>query len=364
MLRHLSEISMASEINVPAKQRRPIAIVGAGAIVDFAHLPAYRAAGLEVVGIHDRNLERATTIANRHSVPKVYSTLEDLLADDRVSVVDIAVLPDAQPDIATAALNAGKHLLCQKPLALSPATANRLVAHAQKTGLKVAVNQQLRFSESMAVAKAMIDRGWIGEPLAIQIDVDIATDWGAWPWLLTSDRLEVQYHSIHYLDTIRHLVGEPTSVFCRGTRHPSQAPIAETRTTSVLLYPGDLQATVSVNHENISNDVKAEFRIEGSEGVISGTFGLLYNYPHGRPDTLSVWSRSVPTDGWLSYPITTRWLPDAFAGPMASLLDAIDNDTEPLTSASDNLRTVCMIDALYRSMRSSQVESIDLPVAP
>ncbi len=363
MLDQFNEISEASDISVPAHQRKPIAIVGAGAIVDFAHLPAYQSAGLEVVGIYDRDPTRATTIASQHAVSRVYASLEELLGDERVSVVDIAVLPGAQPEIAAAALNAGKHLLCQKPLALTPSVAAKIVAHARRSDLKVAVNQQLRFSESIAVAKTMIDKGWIGEPLAIRVDVDIATDWGAWPWLVTSNRLEVQYHSIHYLDMIRYLFGDPSSVFCRGTRHPSQAPKAETRTTSILLYPGELQVTVSVNHENLSNDAKAEFRIDGSDGVIAGTFGLLYDYPDGRPDTLSVWSRSAPTDGWLAYPITKRWLPDAFAGPMASLLSAISNDTEPLTSAEDNLRTVCMVDALYLSMASGQVEAIAVPDA-
>lgn len=91
----------------------------------------------------------------------------------------------------------------------------------------------------------------------------------------------------------------------------------------------------------------ALFRIDGSEGAVKGTLGLLYDYPHGRPDTLQVFSRSVPTDGWLVYPVTSRWLPDAFAGPMASLLRSIATGEPPPTAAADNVRTVQLVHALY-----------------
>ena len=79
-------------------------------------------------------------------------------------------------------------------------------------------------------------------------------------------------------------------------------------------YRDDLVAVVAATHANRHGDARAEFRIEGTEGVIKGTFGLLYDYPTGRPDTLEITSRVLGTDGWLPYPVTTRWIPDAFLG--------------------------------------------------
>jgi predicted dehydrogenase len=87
----------------------------------------------------------------------------------------------------------------------------------------------------------------------------------------------------------------------------------------VLLYPGDVRGLVHSNQENIAGDDEARFRIDGTEGAIRGTLGLLSDYPHGRPDTLELWSRTLPTDGWLPYPVTRRWVPDAFLGPVASV---------------------------------------------
>lgn len=65
---------------------------------------------------------------------------------------------------------------------------------------------------------------------------------------------------------------------------------------------------------------------------------------------LEVYSTVMPTDGRLPYPVTTRWIPDAFAGPMAGLLEWIANDVPSPTDATDNLRTLALVHALYRSM--------------
>ncbi|GAB2950157.1 Gfo/Idh/MocA family protein [Nonomuraea fastidiosa] len=354
MIDVFAPIAAAADLTIPAGHRRPVAIVGAGAIVDVAHLPAYRQAGLEVTGLYDLNAERAAEVAARHGVPRVYGSLEELLADERAEVVDIAVAPAAQPGIARQALEAGKHLLCQKPFAPDVATGRELVELAGKAGRKIAVNQQLRFDEGIAAARAMVRQGWIGAPTAMTFTVDIFTDWSAWDWLVTTDRLEIVYHSIHYLDAIRSVLGDPELVFCTGSRTPGQVAKGETRTMSTLVYPGEVRALVHATHENRTGDGEATFRIDGTEGAIKGTLGLLYDYPHGRPDTLEVNSRVLPTDGWLPYPVTRRWLPDAVAGPMGSLLRAIAEGGEPETSGADNLGTLRLLDALYRSMDSGQ----------
>lgn len=356
MLDVLAPIAEQTRIHVPEEHRRPVAIIGAGAIVDVAHLPAYRAAGVEVRGIHDLDPARARTIADKHQIPRVYGSIDDLLADGEVTVVDIAVVPWAQPDIAHAALRAGKHLLCQKPFAPDVASGREITALAESRGLCVAVNQQLRWDEGLAASRAMVQAGWIGSPTAISFTVDITTDWSAWPWLVTSDRLEIMYHSIHYLDAIRSILGDPTRVFATATRTPGQVPKAETRTISTLMFDGEVRGVLHVNHENLSRDQKAEFRLDGSQGSIRGTLGLLYDYPHGRPDTLEVFSNTVPTDGWLPYPVTERWIPSAFAGPMAGLLRWISTGEPSLSAAQDNLGTLALVHALYRSVDSGEAQ--------
>jgi predicted dehydrogenase len=358
MLPRLMRIAAACDLTIPAEHRRSFGIIGAGSIVDVAHLPAYREAGLEVVAIVDRDTDRARALADRHGVARVHATIDDLLDDEDVAVVDIAVPASFQPEIAIRALEAGKDVICQKPLALDLGAARRIVDRATQLGRKVAVQQQLRFEEGIAATRAMMREGWIGEPTAVSFTIDVQTDFSAWSWLVEAPRLELYYHSIHYFDAIRALIGEPDRVFGTQSRRPGQVPIGETRTISTLIFRGDLRAVVHANHENLSGQNRAEFQVDGTSGTIRGTLGLMYDYPRGRPDTLEIWSSVVPTDGWLSYPVTTRWIPDAFIGPMRSLLAAIANAGEPETSARDNLGTLRVIEALYRSGETGESQAI------
>ncbi len=358
MIGPLAEIAAACDLTVPAAHRRPIGIVGSGAVLDVAHLPVYRAAGIPVPAMWARNARHAERLAKAHGIERSYGTLDELLADPEVAIIDIAVAPEAQVEIALRALDAGKDVMCQKPLALNLADAERIADRAASLGRRVAVQQQMRFEEGIMAARAMVAKGWIGEVTAITIDVNIATDFASWGWLGTVPRLEIYFHSIHYVDTVRAILGEPASVFGTQWRRPGQKPVGETRTVAVMLYPGNVRAAILSNHENVAADNEARWRIDGSEGSIRGTIGLLYNYPHGRTSTVELFSRVLPTDGWLPYPVTGRWIPDAFLGPVGSLLRAIAEGGEPETSARDNLSTLRIVEALYRSGETGQAVTI------
>jgi predicted dehydrogenase len=354
----LAEIAAACDLTVPAAHRRPIGIVGSGAVLDVAHLPVYRSAGIPVPAMWARNARHAERLAKAHGIERVYGTLDELLADPEVAVIDIAVSPEAQVEIALRALDAGKDVMCQKPFALDVLDGIAIAERAEAMGRRVAVQQQMRFEEGILAARAMVAKGWIGEVTSIAVDVNISTDFASWGWLGVVPRLEIYFHSIHYVDTIRSILGEPASVFGTQWRRPGQKPVGETRTAAILVYPGDVRATILSNHENVAADNEARWRIDGSEGSIRGTIGLLYNYPHGRTSTVEVFSRVLPTDGWLHYPVTGRWIPDAFLGPVGSLLRAIAQGGEPETSARDNLATLRVVEALYQSGDTGQAVAI------
>ncbi|MEO6533515.1 MAG: Gfo/Idh/MocA family oxidoreductase [Pseudolysinimonas sp.] len=349
------DISDSCRLTIPEAHKLPIAIVGAGGIVDGQHLVAYRKAGLEVVGITDVDLDRARDVADRHGIPRVYADLDELLADDRVKVVDIAVPVAQQPPIFRAAVAAGRHILSQKPFTVDPETARELAGLAADAGIVAAVNQQLRFDEGIAASHRMIELGWLGELTTFTLSVNAFTDWKLWSWAKTMERLEIMVHSIHYHDTLRWFMGEPTSVYSIGGRVPGQYPVGETRTQSSFRFANGSSALIYANHMNPGNDNTAEFRIEGTAGAIRGTLGLMYDYPDGRPDTLEVTSTVVPTDGWVPYPVTQRWFPDAFIGTMGSVLDAIATGSTPRSSVADNVKTIELVAALYRSMESDEV---------
>ena len=358
MIDQFREIADAVKLEVKPENKRKIGICGAGGIVDGAHLPAYTKAGLEVVAIFDTDNAKAQDVAKRHGIPTVYKTLAELLADPKVEIVDIAVPAAAQPEIFAQVAAAKKHILAQKPFATTVAAGEAMVKQAKDAGIIAAVNQQLRFEEGVAAAHKMVELGWIGTVSNFSINVNLITPWELWPWAKDLERLEVMLHSIHYHDLIRWFLGDAKTVFCAAGRTAGQFPKVETRTISTALYSSGVTSLVHANHVNRGGDNYAEYRIDGDKGSIRGTLGLLYDYPSGRVDTLEVNSQVVPTDGWMPYPVTTRWFPDAFIGTMGSVMDAISTGAPLRASVADNIGTLKMVEALYKSMDSGV--SVDL----
>jgi len=355
MIDLFKEVSDFAKLEIPESIKLPIAIVGAGGIVDGAHLLAYKKAGLEIVGITDVDQDRAKDVASRHDISTVYPDLASMLRDSKAKVIDIAVPPAVQRDVFIEVAKSGRHILAQKPLATTVADGELIIKAANDSGIIAGVNQQLRFEEGIAAAYKMVDLGWVGKVTSISITVNLATPWEMFPWAKNMEKLEIMVHSIHYHDVIRWFLGDPISVYSVAGRTKGQFPIGETRTVSTYKYPDEVTAIVHANHVNRGGDNYAEFRIDGDSGSIRGTLGLLYDYPTGRVDTLEVNSSKLPTDGWTPYPVTTRWFPDAFIGTMGSLLGAIAGKNSLRSSVEENLGTLKLVAALYESIATNRV---------
>jgi predicted dehydrogenase len=355
---NLAGYTVSDAILLPPQTDYGIGIIGCGGIVNYAHLPAYKAAGFTVLACYDKNPETAARTAQAHGIPSIAASIDDLLADPAIAIVDIAVTPWDQAEIVGRAIAAGKHLLCQKPLADRYEDAVRVVGLAAQAGVKLAVNQQMRWDAGIRVSKQLIEQGALGIPADCRVDVSIRTPWHMWPWMAESARLEIMYHSIHYQDSMRYLFGDPERVTSIHDRWPGQPEIGETRTLTAFHYADDRRVTIDVNHHNWSDDAYARFRFLGTEGIISGTLGLLYDYPTGRVDTLSFQPSREPRE-WFDAQLSTWWIPDAFVGPMASLMEAIQTGGEPLTSGADNLGTLRTVFAAYRSAAEGRTISLD-----
>jgi predicted dehydrogenase len=351
-------IQSAFEHKLPPRTDYGIAFIGCGGIVNYGHIPAYKAHGFNMIGGYDINPEAATRTVQEHGLKKVYETLDDVLLDSMVQIVDIAVLAWEQKNIVSKVVAARKHLLCQKPFSDHYVEAVEMTNLAHQAGLKIAVHQQFRWSSIIRATQALLEAGWLGEILDVQVQVSIHTPWDMWPWLASQPRLEVLYHSIHYLDSLRFLFGDPMLVTSRHTKHPTQQAKGETKTLTVWEYANGLQILIAVCHFDWSPGLYSLFRVLGTEGLIEGTIGTNYDYPNGRSDTIKFTSRTKPERNF-STTLPGKWIPDAFYGPMASLMDAIQTDSEPLTSAKDNLGTLRVVEAAYRSMQEARSVSPD-----
>ncbi|MCZ2077029.1 MAG: Gfo/Idh/MocA family oxidoreductase [Bryobacterales bacterium] len=323
-------------------RKRGIGIVGAGSIVRSAHLPAYRNAGFKVEAIFDRDPARATEAAAEFGIPRVHVRLDDLLANRMVDVVDIAVPPQYQPEIAQRAIDARKHLLCQKPLALSLTAAEEILAAAASAGVKLAVNVNMRWDPAMRGVRLLLDEGRIGELKCARFDIRYYENWRFWPWLRHSPRLVTLFDTIHILDLTRTFFGEPAVVSTTATR--SDAELAgETAACIQMQYANGAAVAIDTDSTTPAEQTRARFHFSGPKGRLSGTLGIYYDYPVGRPDTLEIAPGEVVT-------FSERWIPDAFIATMHELLRAIDERVEPQNSGEDHLKTLQLIERVYRSI--------------
>src|SRR5690625_2932557 len=119
MCNQKSLINLDYKPKLPVDRSKGIAIIGAGDIVQSNHLPAYRMAGFNVIGIYDLNIQRVQKVAEEFELVHVFESLHQLLEHPEVDVVDIAVPAKYQPDFVEQVTAKGKHVLCQKPLGLS-----------------------------------------------------------------------------------------------------------------------------------------------------------------------------------------------------------------------------------------------------
>jgi predicted dehydrogenase len=346
-------IQSALEHKLPPKIDYGIAFIGCGGIVNYGHIPSYKTHGFNMIGGYDIDPEAARKTVQEHGLQKVYVTLDDVLNDPRIQIVDIATMAWDRRAIVETVSAAGKHMLCQKPLSDKYSEAVRMTDTARRANLKIAVQQQFRWSSLIRSVRALLLEGWVGEVLDAEIQVSIHTPWDMWPWIASQPRLEVLYHSIHYLDSLRFLFGDPALVTSRHTKHPAQQARGETKTITVWEYPNGMQILIAICHFDWSPALYSLFRVLGTEGVIEGTIGTNYDYPQGRNDTLRFTSRTH-LDRNFSVTLPGRWIPDAFYGPMASLMEAIQTGGEPVTSARDNLGTLRVVEASYRSMSEAR----------
>ena len=234
----------------------------------------------------------------------------------------------------------------------------RSLCHQKK--LKAAINFQLRYAPLALAARSLIEQGAIGELCNVDFRVNVYTPWHLWTFLEGIPRVEILYHSIHYLDLIRSFLGDPKGVYAKTLRHPKAPRLAATRSNIILDYGNKVMASVSANHHHEFGPRHQESYVkwEGERGAIKAQLGVNLNYPEGLPDSFEY---CLLNDGeppqWQSVDLKGTWFPDAFIGTMASVMRFVEGSSSELpTSVDDAFRTMAVVEAAYRSSDSGATE--------
>lgn len=344
--------AFAPDVEIRCRTHR-IGCIGAGMIMADVHLEAYRQAGFPVAAIASRTTSKARALAERYGIATVHETPEELIADPAVEILDIAYPPDQQPALIRAALAQPhvKAILAQKPLALDLDEAVRLRDEAAAAGTILSVNQNMRYDQSIRVLRQLLDRGELGDPVLATIEMRAIPHWQG--FLEGYDRLTLANMSVHHLDALRYLFGEPTEITTIARRDPrTEFEHTDGIVVSTLRFPGDVLAVSMEDvwsgprEEGFDSDTYIKWRVEGTRGVAQGTIG----WPHGAPSTLT-YASALTTDGaWVTPSWDTHWFPHAFVGVMEQVQHAVDTGSEPELSVADNVRTMALVEAGYRSI--------------
>ncbi|MCW3110791.1 MAG: oxidoreductase, partial [Segetibacter sp.] len=305
------------------KQPRPIAIIGAGGIVQDAHLPGYKKAGWRIFGIYDPNKTKAEKLVQEFNVEKIFDSLEQMIAEAPENVVfDVAVPASALIGVLQQ-LPQKAVVLMQKPMGENIQEADAIKQVCRSKNFTAAMNFQWRFIPAVIAARNMIDAGIIGDLHDMEIRMNIYHPWHLWEFLFSIPRMEMLYHSIHYIDLLRHFFGNPKGVYAKTLKHPKMMQLASTRSMIILEYDDIIKAHINTNHghEFGLKHQESFIKWEGTKGAIKTTVGTNINYPFGVPDTFEyVVLEEGKEPQWQSATFDTAWFPDAFIGSMANLM--------------------------------------------
>lgn len=249
-------------------------VIGVG-FIGVAHVEALRRLGVDVVGVVGSTPDRARSKAEAADLPAVYDSVESLAADSDIDVVHVASPNHAHADQVRLLLSAGKHVVCEKPLALTSEDTADLLARARTAGVVNAVCFNLRFYPNCHQAMAMVEAGDIGEPRFVtgsylQDWLLLDTDWN---WRLVPDEAgqlrAVADIGSHWLDLAQFISGASITevmadlhTFVSPRRHPA-GPVETFATSS-----GDEELV----EEPMSSDDAASIMVrfdDGARGLVA-----------------------------------------------------------------------------------------------
>jgi predicted dehydrogenase len=246
----------------------------------------------------------------------------------------------------------GAPVLIQKPMGESLDGARSILQTCHDRNLTASVNFQLRFSPNVLALTDLIRRGTLGDVVDIEVRLQVRQPWESWSFFRNAPRLELLYHSIHYLDTIRMLLGEPSGVYCRAVAHPQYPDFSDTRSSIILDYGNQVRCSLTLNHTHAQDERhRASFlKVEGTSGAAVLTMGVNLNYPSGAPDRLEV---ALDRKPWTEVPLRGSWFVEAFEGPMSNLQRYVAGEDDRLVSPVDDaIKTMAVVEACYQSSAS------------
>ncbi len=240
----------------------------------------------------------------------------------------------------------------QKPMGETLAEARTIRDICRERDFTASVNFAFRYSPNNLAMRAIDKAGLLGEIHDVEVQVRTYTPWHLWTFLATAPRLEILYHSIHYIDLVRSWLGDPQSVRALTLRNPMTPHLAPTKSSILLDYGPWKRVLIATSHAHTFGPAHQHsyMQVEGTLGASRLTMGMNLRYPHGIPDALEFQPRDTEAETWTDIPVSGNTVPDGFVGTMGALQAYVEESTSELPSHyEDAFRTMATVEACYRS---------------
>lgn len=326
-----------------AKKTLRIGLVGVGAAAQVNHIPALkRLEGIELVGLSDRDPEKAQRVAQKFQVPKAFSRFEELLADDDIDAVDVCTPNFLHAPMATAALESGKHVLCERPLARGADEAQAMIKAARKADRVLMCAVQHRFRPDAQLLKKFVAKGDLGELFHAKAGwLRQRTQWDSDEWRRQkreSGGGVVLDLGFQMLDLSLWIMGGPAVESVTASVHRSRKGEVEDSATAFLRLGTGATLTLELTWGLLMEKDFAYLNLFGSGGaallnplrIHKGMHGTLVNVTPTMETSRNQYKHSIEAQ-------------------LGHFVDALRKGVKPMGEASEILPVMELMDAIYRS---------------
>lgn len=338
-------------------------VIGCGVFGEHQIMGIVNLPQAELVALCDVNEERCKEMAEKYGAAKVYTDYHKLVEDEAVEAV-IVVTPDqAHAAISIAAMKAGKHVLCEKPMSLSLDECKEMIRVSEETGRKLMVGQICRMAPGFIEAKRLVDSGVIGD--LFYVESEYAHDYSKIPgsdnWRTTPERHPIIGGACHAIDLLRWIAGNPTETSAYSNHKVLTDWPVDDCTVAIFKFPNQVIGKVFCSI-GCKRDYTMRTVLYGTKGTIT----VNNTDPCIRVNRSRVCANGPVLDGvWeeeehelsLIKPISVN--NHNTAGENEQFCNAVLNDTPVPTDGREGARTVAVCRAVVASCKSGQTEKID-----
>ena len=334
-----------------------VGIIGCGKIAQVRHIPEYLDnPNAKLTGLYDLNLQRAKELAEKYDC-KSYESVEEMLTDPEIDAVSVCVANHVHAEITIAALKAGKHVLCEKPMATKLKDCQMMVDTAEQMSKKLMIGQNQRFAKAHAEAKKLIERGDIGSVLTFKTTFGHggpetwSVDAGPQNWFFDKKRAAMGAMAdlgVHKTDLIQYLlndtVEETTAKVMTLDKKESNGNLIGVDDNAICIYK---------MKSGIIGTMTASWTYYGEEDnstIIYGTEGMLKIY-HDPKYCIELIRKD---GGKVFYDIDQIQTNDnqTKSGIIDAFVESVENDTEPAVPGKSVLSAM---KAIFGSLKSSEL---------